>query len=127
MQAAFSITVDVPRSLVRIHMSGFFASGDISRFVDARDQAHNLLKCRPNEHLTLVDIRDMDIQAQDSVARFQIVLANTSKVSKRIAFIVAQSLSRMQIKRAAHNRDAGYFSDISEAELWLLKGNSDPY
>ena len=69
-----------------------------------------MLRCRQNEHLTLVDIREMDIQAQDSVVAFQRVLTDPSKTSKRLAFVVARSLARMQIKRAADSRDARYFS-----------------
>jgi len=122
MKAKFDISVDVERSLVRMTMSGFFSSEDIAQFVIARDVAHHLLRCRANEHLTLVDIREMDIQAQDCVVAFQRVLANPSKVSKRLAFVVARSLARMQIKRAADNRDASYFSEADEAEHWLLHG-----
>ena len=106
MRAKFDISVNVERSLVRMTMSGFFSSEDIAQFVIARDEVHHMLQCRPNQHLTLVDIREMDIQAQDCVVAFQRVLADPSKVSKRLAFVVARSLARMQIQRAADSRDA---------------------
>lgn len=122
MQAQFNITVDAERSLVRMTMSGFFLSEDITRFVVARNEAHQALRCHAHEHLTLVDIREMDIQAQDSVVAFQHVLADPSKASKRLAFVVARSLASMQIKRAADSRVASYFSDINQAEHWLLHG-----
>jgi len=66
MRAKFDISVNVERSLVRMTMSGSFSSEDIAQFVIARDEVHHMLQCRPNQHLTLVDIREMDIQAQDS-------------------------------------------------------------
>lgn len=121
MKAEFLITVDVSRSLVRIAMAGFFSNDDIARFVEARDMAHRSLQCGPNQHLTLVDITKMDIQAQDSVDRFRSVLVNTETSSKRLAFVVARSLARMQIQRAANTRSAAYFTDACEAENWLCK------
>ncbi|RYE95072.1 MAG: hypothetical protein EOO77_43510 [Oxalobacteraceae bacterium] len=122
MKAKFDISVDAKRSLVRMTMSGFFASEDIAQFVIARDEAYKMLRCRANEHLTLVDIREMDIQAQDIVVAFQRVLADPSTASKRIAFVIARSLACMQIKRAADSRDASYFAEVDEAEHWLLHG-----
>lgn len=124
MEAQFSIAVDVPRSLVTIMMAGFFSPDDIARFVEERDRAHMLLRCGPNAHLTLVDIREMKIQSQESVAQFQTVLANPSVRSRRLAIIVAQSLARTQVKRAANHRDAEYFNDAAEAERWLLEGDA---
>lgn len=124
MDAAFSIDVDASKSLVRIAMSGFFSMDDIVRFVAARDRAHHLLQCRPNDHVTLVDIRGMKIQSQDSVESFKHVLNNPKFASKRLAIVVAQSLARMQIKRAANGRDAHYFDSIEGAEAWLLAADS---
>lgn len=119
-RASFSITVDVPHSLVRITMSGFFEADDIAAFVKARDAAHQQLLSAPNQHVTLVDIREMQIQAQDSVAAFQRVLANPAIRSRRLAFVVARSLARLQVQRAADARDAVYFADVAEAERWLF-------
>lgn len=124
MEAAFSIDVDASNSLVRIVMSGFFAMEDIVRFVAARDRAHDQLTCGPNGHVTLVDIRGMKIQSQDSVESFKHVLNNPKFASRRLAVVVAQSLARMQVKRAAGDRDARYFDSIEGAEAWLLVADS---
>jgi hypothetical protein len=121
MTPSFLIEVDAGRSLVRISLSGFFNPDDVNRFVEARDDAHRQLRCGPNEHLTLVDIRDMQIQSQDIVEAFATMLSKPECKSKRIAFIVTQSLARLQIKRAASGRGAGYFNDDPvAAEAWLL-------
>ncbi len=120
MTATFSITADVPRDLICLTMAGFFTVDDIARFIAERDRAHMQLRCLPNRHLTLVDIRGMVIQSQESVDRFQAMLANPATRSRRIAFVVARSLARMQIKRAAASRDAAYFMTIEEATAWLL-------
>lgn len=120
MEARFSIANDVAHGLMRITMSGFFEPADIARFVAARDAAFRQLKTRPNEHLSLVDIRAMDIQASESVMGFQQVLADPRYRSRRIAFVVGRSLAAMQIRRAAKGRDTQFFDELDEAEAWLL-------
>ncbi|MBW6527091.1 hypothetical protein KZ813_09600 [Sphingomonas sp. RHCKR7] len=120
MTAQFLIDVDVPHALIRITMAGFFDAPAIARFVTARDAAHARLTCPANAHLTLVDIRAMDIQAQDSVAQFRAVLADPRHASRRLAFVVARSLARSQIRRAAAEREACYFETVEQAEAWLL-------
>ncbi|VVT13045.1 conserved hypothetical protein [Sphingomonas sp. EC-HK361] len=119
-KADFSIVVDPQQSLVRITLAGFFEADEIARFTQARNTAHRQLLSAPNQHVTLVDIRDMQIQAQDSVAAFQRVLADPASQSRRIAFVVARSLARLQAQRAAADRGAAYFADVAEAERWLL-------
>ncbi len=120
MEATFSIVNDSPRSLMRITMAGFFEPADIARFAAARDRELVALRTRPNQHLTLVDIRAMDIQAAQSVAAFRQLLADPRTVSRRIAFVVGRSLSAMQIRRAADGRDTRYFEGTEEAEAWLF-------
>ncbi|MEG3182371.1 hypothetical protein [Sphingomonas sp. LT1P40] len=120
MKAEFSIDVDVPHDLVRITLAGFYGPDDIKRLVAARDEAFKQLQCPPNQHLTLIDVRAMDIQAQDSVATFQQLLIDPTKVSRNLAFVVAQSLARMQAKRATEKRQVSFFVTPEEAEAWLL-------
>ena len=120
MKAEYDIDVDIAHDLVRITMSGFFSEREIADFVDARNRAHALLRCGPHEHVTLVDIRHMRIQSQESVVQFQKVLNNPERTSRRLAFVTAQSLARLQVRRAADGREARYFSDPAEAEAWLL-------
>lgn len=121
MPAHFSIDVDASLHLVRMKMEGFFAPQDIARFVEARDLAHQQLRSLPNEHVTLVDITGMDIQSQDAVTEFQRVLSSPATASRRIAFVVALSLARGQIRRAARGRTAEFFATTEEAERWLLE------
>jgi response regulator of citrate/malate metabolism len=122
MSGQFSIHVDVDRHLVRVTMAGFFSPADVARFVEVRDAEHRKLRCGINEHFTLVDIRAMQIQSQEAVAEFQRVLSAPATASKRIAFVVAKSLARLQIQRAAEGRPANYFASVEDAEHWLLTG-----
>lgn len=119
MHATLSIDVDVEHDLIVIEMGGFFGPDDISGFVGARNKAHRKLSCGPNQHVTLVDIRNMSIQAQESVSNFAAVLANPRYASKRLAFVVSRSLARLQVKRAAEGREARYFTCPEEAASWL--------
>lgn len=120
MAATFSIDIDADRSLVRIAMSGFFAANDIAAFSSAKRDALLKLRSRPNQHVTLVDVTAMDIQAQGSVAQFQDLIADPRAAARRMAFVVSKSLARIQAQRAAERRDARFFTSREEAESWLL-------
>lgn len=120
MQPNFAFEVEPDRNLVRIWLGGFFSPLDVAAFVKERDRAHQRLRCSPNQHVTLVDIRAMAIQPQESVAAFQQMLSNPAVTSRKLAFVITRSLARMQIKRAAASRDAAYFESVEDAERWLL-------
>jgi hypothetical protein len=120
MKAEFSFEIDPPRGLVRIRMAGFFRPADIADFVEARRAAHEALGCARNAHLTLNDIRAMDIQSHDVVDAFQEMLAAPEYRSRRLAFVVANTLARSQAIRAVESREARWFTDPAEAEAWLF-------
>jgi len=120
MKAEFSFEVDTERDLVRISMAGFFRQTDIAAFLEARRVAHQALTCAPNEHVTINDIRRMDIQSQDIVDAFQEMLAAPEYRSRRLAFVVANTLARSQAIRALESREARWFEDPAKAEAWLL-------
>lgn len=122
MPPTFSFDVDTDRNLVRVVMAGFFLPEDVDRFLDARNLAHEQLRCGPNQHLTLVDIRDIKIQSQEAVAAFSRLFRDPCYFSRKIAIIVSQSLARTQVKRAAAGRDINYFTDdVRPAEQWLME------
>lgn len=124
MPSEFAIAADPLLGLIQIDMSGFFLEADIRAFEEARNEAHSQLRCGPNEHLTLVDIRSMQIQSQEAVTAFKRILDNPAYKSKRIAIVVSHTLARMQIQRAAVDRDVMYFSeDLLVARKWLLNGH----
>lgn len=121
MSATFSIVCEPDRDLIRISMAGLFAPSDIAAFLAARREAHAELRCAPNAHLTLNDVRGMKIQPQQAVAAFQDMLADSAYRSRRLAFVVAPTLARGQLARALAGRhDAALFEDPAEAEAWLL-------
>lgn len=125
MDAQYKVEVDPVTNIVRHYLAGFFEAEDVARYVAARDAAHKTLTCGPNEHVTLVDVRDMKIQPQDIVQAFGSVLANPRYRSRKLAFVVALSLARMQLLRAAAGRNAKFFNNLKDAEAWLLSDDAD--
>ncbi|GAA4809150.1 hypothetical protein GCM10023232_00150 [Sphingosinicella ginsenosidimutans] len=121
MSARFTIDVDPARDLVRITMSGFYSAADIDAFLAKRAAAHRLLTCGANEHLTLNDVRGMKIQSQDSVQAFRQMLSDPAYRSRRLAFVVDQTLALFQLERALANRDARCFATVQQAEAWLFE------
>lgn len=120
MSAEYSIEVEPNRDLVRIRMGGFFSAEDIEGFLEVRRVAHRDLRCGPNQHLTINDIRDMKIQSQEMVDAFRDLLADPLYRSRRLAFVVGPTLARTQVVRALANRSARIFEDFWSAEAWLF-------
>lgn len=125
MSATFTIAADPGRDLIRIRMGGLFGPQHVKAFLAAREHAHAELRCGPNRHLTLNDVREMKIQPQQAVAAFREMLAEPAYRSRRLAFVVAPTLARGQLARALAGRhDAALFEDVAEAEAWLLGGEA---
>lgn len=125
MDGTFAFTVDPDRDLVRTRLAGFFDDAVIAGYLEARAAAFRQLRCGPNRHLSLTDVREMKIQSQDMVAAFARILADPAYRSRRLAFVVANSLARMQLRRALGERAGNgveLFVDMAEAERWLLAG-----
>ena len=91
----------------------------ILAFLAARRDAHAKLRCAPNRHVTINDLRGMKIQSQAMVDTFRAVLADPLYRSRRLAFVVGPTLARTQLIRAIAGRDARCFDDAWAAEAWL--------
>jgi hypothetical protein len=125
MTAEFSFEVDPRRDLVRIRVAGFFRSADIADFLKARCAAHEALVCGPNAHLTLGDIRAMEIQSHNIVDAFRNLLAAPEYRSRRLAVVGPNTLVRSQAIRAIESREARWFTDPEQAETWLFADEQD--
>ena len=123
MSGEYHIDVEPKRDLVRIRMAGFFTHEDIQSFLEARRAAHAQLCCKPNQHLTINDLRDMKIQSQEIVDAFRAMLADPEYRSRRLAFVVSPTLARTQLVRAIDGRQARCFEDSWAAEAWLFYGD----
>ena len=126
MNGTFDIVVDADRDLVVMRLAGFFDADALDRLLAARAVAARRLRCGPNRHLSLTDISAISIQAQDMVAAFGAVLSDPSFRSRRLAFVVATSLARVQLRRALGGRienDVAFFTDEAAAMRWLVRGD----
>jgi len=119
MQGWFRIEADRRASLIRLTMGGFFDSATIGDMRAQLVTAIGSLTCPPNEHLTLCDIRGMDIQTQDRVEEFSRLVGSDDVRSRRLAFVTARSLARLQAKRLSARADVEFFSDLESAHDWL--------
>lgn len=119
MSGEFSIQTDVPRNLLRVHVSGFFSVEDVARYHAAVDQASIELGGAPSRQRMLCDVTDMRIQSQDVVSAFQGVMADPKYRGRRVAFVVATSLARMQVQRVIGERTALLFDNEPSALAWL--------
>jgi hypothetical protein len=125
MNAFYSIQADPARDLVKIKLKGFFTPAALQAFKDERRMVHQQLRCGPNEHVSLADTREIGIQSQEMVAQFHAMLADPTYRSRKLAFVVASSLARMQLMRAIGSRTAQCFTDPVEAEAWLLADDTE--
>lgn len=106
-------------------MSGLFTVGDVTSFRAELAAVHDTLPAPQNRHLTLIDIRKMNVQAQEVVTAFSRIFTEQKYQSLRLAIVVSLSLTRSQVKRAAEWRSCQYFSTVAEAENWLLDEHRD--
>lgn len=124
MDAFHHFEVDHARNLVRLTLAGFFDESSLQTFAAARTTAFAKLRCAPNSHLVLVDIRDMKIQSQEVVARFGELLSDRRFFARRLAFVVGSTLARLQLLRALKSRQAQTFTSSKDAEAWLFAGDA---
>ena len=125
MDGSFHFRVDPARNLIVTTISGFFDDATYARYMAARAAAFRELRCGPNEHLSLSDLRGMNIQSQEIVTAFAAMLAQPTYQSKRLGLVIGSSLARMQLSRALGTRAGGnaqVFQDYDEAEHWVLTG-----
>lgn len=120
MNDKFNFSLDRARGLVRIRMHGFYGIEDVEAFFAARRRAHAELGLPPNRHLTLNDLRGMNIQSQDVIQAFQKGLAVPEEKARKLAIVVDAAMARGQANRAINAPDTRYFTDVESAEAWLF-------
>ena len=120
MTDKFTFALDRVRGLVRIRMQGFYGLEDVESFFQARRRAHAELGLPRNQHLTLNDLRGMQIQAQEVIQAFQKGLAVPEEKARRLAIVVDAAMARGQANRAISSPDTRYFTDVESAEAWLF-------
>ncbi len=117
MDAEFTIEPDPSVNLMRVRMAGFFSAANVDAFSAA--YRTGLAKLRPDQ-LTLVDITEMKIQAQDIVSAFASMLATPEIRSRKLAFVCGSTLARLQAQRLTDRPGVEFFRTVEDAEAWLF-------
>jgi hypothetical protein len=120
MTATHDIQLDPVRKLLTLTLTGFFDVSYVAIIREAIVEGIGKLGCPPNRHITLVNISDSKLQAQDSVAAFGAIIVDPRIMSRRLAVVVGTSLARMQIRRILKRDDAECFETVAAARLWLF-------
>ena len=120
MTSGYEIQLDPVRKLMTLTLSGFFDVQQVPKIADDIAAAIGRLNCPPNQHLTLVDVCDSKLQAQDTVAAFGAIIARPHLMARRLAVVVGSSLARMQVRRILLRDDAQVFDSRTEARAWLF-------
>ncbi|MBP8232266.1 MAG: hypothetical protein KAY22_08185 [Rhizorhabdus sp.] len=119
VQGWFAIDVEKDLKLIRLTMGGFFESATIVEMRTRMVEAIATLACAANDHLTLCDICEMDIQSQERVGEFAKLVGSDDVRSRRLAFVTARSLARLQAKRLTSREGVEFFTDPDMALDWL--------
>lgn len=121
MKACFDVVADPAAGSIRLRLAVFFTEADIAVFREALAAGYAKLGPALSHHTTLIDLREIDVQAQASVTDLAGVVADPRYMGRRLAIATGMSLSRSQARRALAGRDAAFFSDLSRAEAWLAQ------
>ena len=121
MPASYAVTASPDRDLIRITLSGFFDPAGLAGFDRARRAAHARLRCAPNAHDTLVDVRALKLQAQDVVETFRAMIADPATRARHLAFVTGDAAIRMQVRRLIERDTIRCFADLFAAEQWLAE------
>lgn len=125
MSASYTVIAQPERDLIRITLSGFFDSAGLAGFERARYVAHARLRCAPNQHGTLVDVRDLRIQARDVFEAFRAMVADPVTRARRLALVAGDAAIRMQVRRLIDRDDMRCFADVPAAERWLAEPRAE--
>lgn len=123
MSGYFSIDVDPARRLLKVRMGGFFSLDDVADYHDAVHRATARLGGLPSQQRMICDISEMRIQTQDVVDAFRQVMGDPKYRRRKVGFVVASSLARMQALRVIGSRHAQCFATEAEAEAWLFEAD----
>lgn len=126
MGASFSFHVDPEEGLVRITLSACFGPGDFLALAAERIAALGSLTCPPSAHVSLVDVRELEIRSQATIDAFETLLSAREYRPRRLALLVAQTPEMARVQRALAARPGvACFTSPYDAVAWLLDDGAD--
>jgi hypothetical protein len=122
----FEIETNHAERVIFLRMGGVMSVDEAHACAAAKEAAVDSLGPPYDAHSTLVDIRDLRLQAQEIFAIFTNFVATTKHKSRRIAIVGGEGTARMQFRRVAESAplrdDMRFFTVGDEARDWLLEG-----
>ena len=119
----FEIEIDHLKRIIFLRMAGVLSMTEAHACAAAKEAAVESLGPPFDAHSTLVDVRELRLQAQEIFSIFTDFVANTKHKSLRIAIAAGQGTARMQFRRVAERSplraDMRFFTDLDEARDWL--------
>lgn len=115
----YDIAFDPAKSIVRIVIRGFWTPEIMQAYLTDLDTF--LIPAMANFGMArvLLDRRDSPVQAAN-VQQLANERFGRSDLSMKMAMLTESSLVQMQIRRSAASKLLDFFTDITEAEAWLL-------
>jgi hypothetical protein len=122
---SYTIEIDAVRKLLRLQLIGFWTPEIAAAFVEAQQAAVRRISFQPHQHLVLADLSAFNLQSQVVVGICRDLIAKAPLPSKRLAIVGGEGLARIQIKRILVRDRMEVFSNVSSAEDWLFRVETD--
>lgn len=116
---SFTMDVDARSGRITVIGTGYWTSSYIAehfRHVADLVRAHRAAGIPIR---VLVDLRQSDVQSQETVEHMGRSTAQIYAEGDRVALLVSSSLARIQMRRAANISIREFFASLDEAEAWL--------
>ncbi|RYD59866.1 MAG: hypothetical protein EOP60_01090 [Sphingomonadales bacterium] len=120
----YAFELDQPRGLLRIKLIGFWNLETASAFAIDQQVAVASLGCGKNMHVVLADLSDFKIQSQEVVNACKAFIDGARNSARRLALVGGEGLARIQSKRVLGREEMRMFSNVRDAEEWLLSPTS---
>jgi hypothetical protein len=118
----YNITVDRPRRIVCVSMSGFFSEDEVSAFARDEQAAAASLRCPSGQFGLLLDAGGGVTQSQDVIGAFQALMVDLPLKAGRIAIVSGSALLKLQLRRIMTSERTGVFDTIDDARTWIEQG-----
>ena len=124
----FEIETNRADRTIFLRMHGILTLEDAHACAAAKEAEVDSLGPPYDDHVTLLDIRDLRVHPQDVFGVFTSFVANTKYKSRKIAIVGGEGTARMQFRRVAETQPLRegirFFTLVDEARDWLEEGDA---
>ena len=126
MTTAYEVSIDPPRKLVNLKLTGQWDLTTVASYARAVGDGFARMKASgvtPGDYLLLVDMRAHGLQVREVTTAYQAFInAHASFVRRRATIVTPSALHELLAKRVAKELDLanGFFRTEQEALDWLF-------